>query len=69
MAGVTGQEKTLKHATVKIGDYDIPLIGIPPDATLEECDLCGYLFNLRQVQVSENGRQILCDKCRTTPCQ
>jgi hypothetical protein len=52
------------HATVQVSGYEIPLIGIRPDAMLETCDLCGDYFNIRQVQISDNGRQILCEKCR-----
>lgn len=59
----------MKHATVSVSGYEIPLIGIAPDATLEVCDLCGDYFNIRQVQVSENGRQILCAKCLTQRSQ
>ncbi len=54
----------MKHAIVEVSGHRIPLIGIAPDATLETCDLCGDLFNLRQVQISPNGRQFLCPKCR-----
>lgn len=40
---------------------NIPLIGIPADATLEECDGCHDLFPLRDLEWT--GRQFLCNKC------
>lgn len=51
----------MKHADVKIGDYIIPLIGVPQDASLEECDLCHDIFPLREMVISETGH-ILCPK-------
>jgi len=53
----------MKHATVQIGNMTIPLIGIPPPATLEECDCCHDVFPLRKVQLV--GNQFLCEKCRS----
>jgi len=35
-----------KHAMVKVGEYEVPLIGIPKDATLEQCQGCKLLVNL-----------------------
>ena len=52
------------HATVRIGDYTIPLIGVPKEATLEECDLCHGIFHI--VDIAYNGAQYLCNKCRKT---
>lgn len=50
-----------KHASVTVGGYVIPLIGIAPDETLEECDLCHDMFDILQIRWS--GKQMLCDKC------
>jgi hypothetical protein len=50
------------HATIKVGGYSIPLIGIPTDACLQECDLCHDEFGLLQVEWS--GVQMLCHRCR-----
>ena len=55
----------MKHAEVKISGMTIPLIGIPPEAMLEECDDCHDLFGLSDVVVGEDGR-IRCGKCKTT---
>ena len=53
-----------RHATVKIGDFTIPLIGIPHDATEAECDLCHDLFHIQSLKWNEAGSQLLCEKCR-----
>ena len=50
------------HAIVHVGNYSIPLIGIPVDATLERCDECGKFFNVRQITL-EDGK-FICEKCR-----
>lgn len=54
-----------KHAQVKVGDYIIPLIGVPKDAGLEECDLCHKYFPLWEIHVKDE--QFLCDKCNEPP--
>lgn len=51
----------MKHAQVKVDGMLIPLIGIPPDATLEECDLC---HDLKPIwELTFNGKQFLCERC------
>lgn len=60
------KKKANKHATVKIGDYTIPLIGVPESASLEECDLCHDTFPLRVMVLSEAG-QLLCPKHAESP--
>jgi hypothetical protein len=52
----------MKHAEVHIGDYKIPLIGISPDATLEQCVVCKKNFNLRQIILDWNGEPH-CKQC------
>lgn len=49
-------------ATVKREGFEIPLIGIPKAAVLEECELCHDEFPLGEVEF--NGIQMLCVKCR-----
>ena len=51
------------HAIVVVNGTKIPLIGIPPDATIEECDLCHVHHPIQDIQMSEAG-QMLCPKCR-----
>ena len=53
----------MKHATVKIGDYEIPLIGLPLSATEMECDLCHDIFHISDVHLTFEGKQFLCQKC------
>jgi hypothetical protein len=55
----------MNHATVKIGDYTIPLIGIPLSATEMECDLCHDIFHINDVHLMFEGKQFLCQKCRS----
>jgi hypothetical protein len=52
----------MQHAEVKIGDYKIPLIGIPKGAVLEFCDLCHDEFYIGDIEY--NGKQFLCRKCK-----
>jgi len=52
----------MKHATVTRDGYEVPLIGIPAEATLQECDCCHDIFPLREVELTDRG--ILCKKCR-----
>jgi formylmethanofuran dehydrogenase subunit E len=52
-----------KHAMVERDGFKVPLIGIPPDAVLQECDLCHDEFPMRQLEITDNG-QVLCEKCR-----
>jgi hypothetical protein len=55
----------MNHATVTRDGFTVPLIGIPKDATLQECDACHELFGLQQIQWT--GAQMLCDKCGKEP--
>ncbi len=50
-----------KHATVKVGGFEIPLIGLPTHCTLGECDLCHDYFGL--TDITYTGKQFLCAKC------
>ncbi len=54
----------MKHAIVKIGDLEIPLIGIPESATLAACDYCHGIFYLTDVELNREGNQFLCLRCR-----
>jgi hypothetical protein len=55
-------QKTNKHATVKIGDYTIPLIGIPTEATDETCQRCGHTMHLSEAQIDQDGK-VVCKDC------
>lgn len=56
--------ETPKHAQVRLGEFVIPLIGVPPTATEYTCDLCGDIFPVEQVELNEAGNQFLCQKCK-----
>jgi len=58
---------TMNHATVKIGDYTIPLIGIPPEATEDKCETCGKLFHLSELAFVD-GKMICKDCNERTQC-
>ena len=51
------------HAIIEREGFKVPLIGISPDAVLQECELCHHEFGLREIEMSESG-QMLCQKCR-----
>ena len=60
----TNKNMALKdHAIVEREGFKVPLLGIPPDAVLQECELCHTEYPLRDVEMSDSG-QILCKKCR-----
>lgn len=50
-----------RHAMVVKDGYEVPLIGITPDAVLETCDLCGNQYGMAELTWS--GKQMLCKKC------
>ncbi len=51
------------HAIVIKDGFEVPLIGISPDAVLQECELCHDKFPMLDVEISDGG-QMLCGKCR-----
>jgi len=51
----------MKYAKVRIGEYEIPLIGIPEGAALEECDCCHETIGLSDAIFTT--KQILCHRC------
>ena len=53
----------MKHATVRIGGTEIPLIGIPYMSTQEICDWCHDYFHLQDVGLID-GEGFLCAGCR-----
>jgi len=56
----------MNHAQITIGDYIIPLIGIPVTATEMECECCHKIMLIKDVELNEEGNQFLCKKCRQT---
>lgn len=53
-----------QHATVKVGEYTVPLIGVAPDATQEECAVCKGSFHLTEIALDDEGRPC-CNNCIT----
>lgn len=53
----------MKHATVRLSEYEVPLIGVPASATQEKCADCGKLFHLSEIELDLNGRH-LCPVCK-----
>lgn len=45
-----------KHATIKLGEYTVPLIGIPEKATLQKCVVCRFTFHLSDIILDERCR-------------
>lgn len=50
-----------KHATVRIGEYVIPLIGIHEDATQSECESCGRMTHISDLKLV--GDRFVCERC------
>lgn len=57
----TSEDMYGPHAIVNRDGFEVPLIGVPPGAVLEECDLCHEEHPLRDF--SWTGKQMLCKKC------
>lgn len=51
----------MRHATIELGGYLVPLIGVPRDATSEACDGCLRRFPL--LKVTFDGGEFLCPGC------
>jgi len=54
----------MNHATVPFHGFNVPLLGIREDETLQECEDCHDEFCLLQTRLSEDGH-FRCDKCTT----
>jgi hypothetical protein len=46
----------MKHATVKLGNMVIPLIGVPVTSTQERCEGCNKNFHLSEITLDGDGR-------------
>ena len=51
----------MKHATVRIDNMEIPLIGIPKDEVYEQCDRCKASKHLQDIVLTDSG--FLCNVC------
>lgn len=54
--------KKQEWATVPAGEYMVPLIGVPKDATQEKCSQCGAPLHLAETVLDANG-QPCCKTC------
>lgn len=52
----------MEHCKVKIGDYDIPLIGIPREYGLITCERCKKEFRLQEIKITYNSK-CYCFEC------
>lgn len=51
----------MNHATVRLGDYKVPLIGIDQSATEEKCDGCQRTYHLSEIRLNQN--RFMCWSC------
>ncbi len=56
------KKKKVEHATVRVGDYVVPLIGVPKTATQEKCTRCGSKLHLADTVLDAKG-QPCCQTC------
>jgi len=54
----------VEHATVRVGEYVVPLIGVPKEATQEKCFHCGSQCHLADMVLDAKG-QPCCQTCLT----
>lgn len=52
----------MDHATVKIDNWDIPLIGIPQYGVREKCDKCKKECHIQDITLTET--MFLCKVCQ-----
>lgn len=50
------------HAKVIRDGYEVPLIGIPPEATEDKCDQCKQIFPIKNLHLGAK-QEMLCSKC------
>jgi hypothetical protein len=60
--------KKSRHATVRVGDYEIPLIGVPRSATDGMCEGCYKTFHITELGLTEDNRT-LCAQCAKKQCK
>lgn len=55
-----------EYATVRLGEYTVPLIGIPKEATQEKCSRCGSPLHLADTVLDAKGHPC-CKSCLAEP--
>jgi hypothetical protein len=58
------QPEVARHALVPRDGFMVPLIGVPAEAALQECECCHLEYGLLDLEF--NGVQMLCAKCRSS---
>lgn len=53
------------HAYARTTSGNLPLIGVPKEASEMSCDLCGDVMYWLDVKLNAAGNQFLCLQCRT----
>lgn len=56
------KRKRQEWATVPVGEYTVPLIGVPKAATQEKCSQCGAPLHLTETVLNSKG-QPCCKTC------
>lgn len=56
-----------QYATVEREGFTVPLIGIPADAVLDECECCHNVFPIRELMLNADGKAYYCLKCNAKP--
>jgi hypothetical protein len=56
------RKKKIEHATVRVGEYVVPLIGVPKEATQEKCAHCGSQSHLPDMALDAKW-QPCCQTC------
>lgn len=51
-----------EHATVKLSEFEVPLIGIPKESTQETCFACGVIMHLNEAVITKGGK-VVCPRC------
>lgn len=56
----------MKHATIRIAGYEVPLIGLSVSETESACDGCGKDFHIQSLTWMERtGKTVLlCETCQ-----
>lgn len=49
------RRKKTEWATVPVGEYTVPLIGVPKEATQEKCSQCGAPLHIKDTVLNAKG--------------
>lgn len=60
------KKKKVEWATVPVGEYTVPLIGVPKSATQEKCSRCGSPLHIKDTVLDDKGHPC-CQSCLDEP--